>query len=252
MGGETLSCLRQQEEAGVTGHFGGPEATGELIRLCAIRPRFRVLDAGCGTGRTACLLAKKFGCVSFGIDASPKMVSWCKERAVEEDASENTRFLVADARRLPFRDGFFDAVLCESLLAFIPGKRAALAEFARVAKPGGAVGVNEPTWLKPRTPKAVKEYFRALDENEGFFTRGGWIREMRRAGLADISGRQYAPGPVRQALESLRLQGLKRSARGLLSLLSHPSDTRLIGAHRHPEGMLGYRGYGIYIARKPA
>ena len=56
---------------------------------------------------------------------------------------------VADAQCLPFADRTFDAVICESVTAFVPGKLRAVAEYARVMRPGGYVGLAEGTWLTP-------------------------------------------------------------------------------------------------------
>ena len=46
------------QSGGMTEHLGGVAATRRLLELCSPLPGQRVLDIGCGTGYTACLLAK--------------------------------------------------------------------------------------------------------------------------------------------------------------------------------------------------
>jgi ubiquinone/menaquinone biosynthesis C-methylase UbiE len=50
-----------------------------------------------------------------------------------------------DAERLPFADGSFDAIVCECALCTFPNKRTATAEFGRVLRSGGRVGLSDLT-----------------------------------------------------------------------------------------------------------
>lgn len=60
---------------------------------------------------------------------------------------------MADAEQLPFEDNKFDIVLSESVIAFPEDKQKVVNEYARVAKPGGFIGMNEGTWLNYPHPK---------------------------------------------------------------------------------------------------
>ena len=66
-------------------------------------------------------------------------------RAVRAEAGPQVGFLRADAQRLPFRDQTFDAVLSIAMLQLIPKPSAALAEMARVLRPGARMAVMVPT-----------------------------------------------------------------------------------------------------------
>ena len=66
-------------------------------------------------------------------------------RAVRAEAGPQIDFLRADARRLPLRDETVDAVVSIAVLQLIPDPIAALAEMARVLRPGGRLAVMVPT-----------------------------------------------------------------------------------------------------------
>ena len=132
---------------GMTKHMGGLRATDQLIDLCHITRDKYVLVVGCGVGVTLCYLAKKYVCKVVGIDLSAKMVDRSKERAKRADVDDKIEFRVADAQNLPFDDGTFDVVICESVNAFINDKPKAISEYVRVIKSGGYLGLNEVSWL---------------------------------------------------------------------------------------------------------
>lgn len=126
--------------AGYTGvpiyHQGGQEATLRLIDACKVEPGSEVLDVGCGTGFTARLLGKRNARVT-GIDISAQMVEEARSRC----ETKGITILQADALRLPFPDGHFDAVFAEAILMHLEID-AALAEWTRILRSGGWLGVN--------------------------------------------------------------------------------------------------------------
>jgi SAM-dependent methyltransferase len=91
-----------------------------------------VLEAGCGTGHFAALAESRYGWPVFPVDLSWEGLS-CGRRAGAR------RLAQADVANLPFPADSFDLVLClDVLVHFSQGEEGrALAEFARVLKPGG-------------------------------------------------------------------------------------------------------------------
>jgi SAM-dependent methyltransferase len=90
----------------------------------------RVLDVGCGTGGMLALL----GAPATGVDISGRALDHARRRGL-------TRLALASAAALPFPDASFDAVLALDVLYHraVPDEARALAEFARVVRPGGFV-----------------------------------------------------------------------------------------------------------------
>lgn len=119
-------------------HPGGFPATQQNLNAMQIKPEQYVLDAGCGSGLTACHLAKTKGCKILGIDISPEMVKKAGLRAQKEGVSHLVEFRVADVYQLPFEDNHFDFVMAESITVFLD-KVKVYQEFYRVLKPAGRV-----------------------------------------------------------------------------------------------------------------
>jgi arsenite methyltransferase len=101
------------------------------------------LDVGSGPGSVTASLARAAGPdgLALGVDISEPMLA----RAVRAEAGPQVGFLRADAQRLPLRDQTVDAVVSIAVLQLIPEPAAALAEIARVLRPGGRVALMVPT-----------------------------------------------------------------------------------------------------------
>ncbi len=98
-----------------------------------------VLDVGCGTGATlAAVVAAHARARAWGVDLSPEMIAVARERL-----ESRAEVQVADAERLPFRDGSVDVVVCVDSLHHYPHPDAALAEMRRVTRPGGGLVLGE-------------------------------------------------------------------------------------------------------------
>jgi len=107
----------------------------EAVTAMRFGARDRVLDVGCGDGCLTRAVAAMVpeGC-AVGVDASPRMIETAHSGG--EAADSGPRFVIADARRLPFAE-FFDAVLSFNALHWVREQQQALGEIAAVLRPGG-------------------------------------------------------------------------------------------------------------------
>lgn len=112
-----------------------------IVEALGLAPGDTVLDAPCGHGRIANLLADQ-GIEVTGVDATPEFIDRARDDARERGVEVDYR--VGDLRALGV-DGPFDAVVCwfTSFGYFDDdGNQDVLGEFARVLRPGGKLGIE--------------------------------------------------------------------------------------------------------------
>lgn len=161
-------------------HPGGFAATLALLEHFPVPPGTRVLEVGCGTGRTACHLAKK-GALVTAVDIHPKMIGKARVRAASEGA--RVKFMEADACALPFNEKQFDVVIVESVSIFTDTPKA-VSEYRRVLSGGGKLYDREIIARHPlpeEVAKVVKDFF-GVDR---LWTRDQWVAMLRRAGFVN-------------------------------------------------------------------
>jgi SAM-dependent methyltransferase len=122
------------------------------MELLALRPGARVLEVGCGSGVFLPRLAQAVGPGGqvLGIDHSADLIAQARARVREAGLDGVVTLEVGDAYRLPCADASFDAAHCERVLMHLDDPNAALAEMARVLKPGGVLVAAEPDWAGMR------------------------------------------------------------------------------------------------------
>ncbi len=258
---QEYSYFQIQSMWGVTKHFGGLRVTSQLAELCHVGRDSYVLEVGCGTGFTATHLAEATGCRLMGIDLNPGMVEWAQKRAVRKGLQERCQFRVADAQQLPFEDDTFDAMLCESVTAFVPDKRLALSEYRRVVKPGGYVGLNEGTWVKGIPPQDFMEFIQRTMGNVEFLQPDEWRGLLEGCGLTDITAEAYQLNSRQQRRDEMQgmdaqdwLQRIKAIGSAFGMYFTNPDLRRyvntLIPSRKVMRDLFTYLGYGVYVGRK--
>jgi SAM-dependent methyltransferase len=166
-----------------------------VLRLLRVGRGDAVLEAGSGLGDDAVELARVVGPSGHvvGVDLSADLVALAERRAAR--AGVAVEFRVADATALPFRDATFDGVRVERTLQWVPDVGAAVAELARVARPGGRVVAAEPDWGSlavglddTEALEAVVAGFVTTARERGFHPRVGLHLPglLRAAGLVDV------------------------------------------------------------------
>ncbi len=160
-------------------------------------PRPDVLISGVGTGLDIPHLPP--GPRYVGIDITPAMLARAQKRA-QQCPELDIELRLGDAMDLPFEDRSFDAVILHLILAVVPDSQRALAEAARVLKPGGRILIfdkflrpGERAWLKrmlnpllrhvaTRTNVVFEELLEACDDlrclRDEPALAGGWFRHI--------------------------------------------------------------------------
>ena len=107
----------------------------DLVNRLASRPLTRILEIAAGTGVVTRKLASVFpeSVTIIATDLNQPML----DQAIALGTKRPVEWRQADAMRLPFGDGTFDAVICQFGVMFFPDKPNAFSEARRVLKSGG-------------------------------------------------------------------------------------------------------------------
>lgn len=102
----------------------------------------RVLDCGCGTGRSTEIIAKRLGQGSriIGVDYSPLMIARAKQLRPSVNGGI-IEFEVMNCQKLTYEDGSFDWVVALECFPHFANQDTALGEFYRILKDGGFVAI---------------------------------------------------------------------------------------------------------------
>lgn len=159
----------------------------------------KLLDLGCGEGDVASIL---FNRVNTGIDILPEEIRKAKKRKIYDN------LIIADAKKLSFKNGEFDYVFSNSVIEHIPGIEEVIAEVGRVTRKGGSFIFTSPSryftdylyiskilrkigltflaksYAKLRNSKL--NHFNLFDHRE-------WSRRLKKEGLKVIYYEYYLP-----------------------------------------------------------
>jgi SAM-dependent methyltransferase len=105
-----------------------------------------VLDVGAGVGHWGMLLTSVLSpeATVVGIEREPQWVEAASRRAASLGLSSRCRYQGGTAEAIPFEDGSFDLVTCQTVLMHVPDARAVIREMLRTASPGGLIIAAEP------------------------------------------------------------------------------------------------------------
>jgi ubiquinone/menaquinone biosynthesis C-methylase UbiE len=160
-----------------------------------LQPGFDVLDAGCGPGTITTGIAEMvFPGRVTAVDLSAVHLETGRRLAQGREIM-NLDFVAASACEMPFADNSFDVVFSHALLEHLPAPERAMAEFHRVTRPGGFIGICCPDWgaievddLPKQAGLAIRAY-RDLQETHGGNTRAGaqLPKWLTRAGFTPLA-----------------------------------------------------------------
>lgn len=122
-------------------HVAAYRGAAALLDAAGVPADATVLDVGCGIGHSFTELAPR---PTIGVDLDAGAL-----------AGQDRETHVADMRALPFADGSFDALVAIQSIEHVPDADRALAEFARVLRPGGTAVLVTPNRLTFARPDEI-------------------------------------------------------------------------------------------------
>lgn len=226
-------------------HPGGFSHTLDELRKHTISPEHVVLDIGCGTGRTACQIAKTYGAHVFALDKSEKMLEKARSRAGKEGVEVN--FVLGDALDMPFREKVADFIFIESVLVFLPVQDV-LKECFRVLKKNGTL-IDVEILAENSLPAAAKDQIKTLCGISQIPTLEEWLEHFRKTGFKKgVVRHKKLPGMLEGLKEMFYLDPYQDVSKELTSSLAMIKTLlkykRLIGKHQKR------LGYATFVFQK--
>jgi SAM-dependent methyltransferase len=145
-----------------------------------------LLDVACGKGEATATLAGRFACRVIAVDLIDAFIHHTTAKTWFYNLRDLVTVLRADGKRLPVRDGGFDAGYCIGAPSIV-GLGDCLRELARITKPGGHVIVSDVVWRTTPEAPLGKEW--------------RWLAEMR-----PISAEEYTAEIAAAGLKVVRTQ----------------------------------------------
>ncbi|MFG3405455.1 class I SAM-dependent methyltransferase [Streptomyces sp. NPDC048142] len=233
-------------------HPGGTALTRRLADRLGLSPGARALDVASGRGTTALLLADAYGADVDGVDYARANTALAQGAAQAAGLADRARFTTGDAESLPYPDGVFDAVVCECALCTFPDKTRAAAEFARVLRSGGRLGITDVTIDPTRLPPELTGLGARIACVADARPLQDYTEILERAGLRTLRTERH-DGAMRRMIDQiearldlLRITAAAGLAQAGVDLTAAPAV--LEAARRAVED--GVLGYGLVIAEK--
>jgi arsenite methyltransferase len=235
-------------------HPGGLALTRRLAQALGLRPGRHVIDVASGPGTTARLLAAEFGATVDGVDLGQPAVERARSAAEAAGLTAAVRFRVGDAKRLPLPGGLADAVVCECAFCTFSDKAAAAAEFARVLRPGGRVGITDVTAADGGLPGELTTLTAWVACIADARPVSQYTDILAAAGLRTVRVERYDDALPRMIDQiEARLAMLRMTAAGRLTAAGVNVDAVLhYTALARQAAAGGLLGYALLVAEKPA
>lgn len=223
--------------------------TRKVADTLGLRPGEHLLDAGCGLGAPAILIAKETGARVTGITISEAQVVEAQKRSSAAGLSDRVHFQHADYGSIPHPDNSFDAIIAIEALMHAQDLDLVLKEFHRVLRPGGRIAISDCTRQERMTDDEWDEIAATFKMNR-LLTVPQWVDTLENAGYQVEEYTQCGP-----RVYGMGLRYLDR-ANELHETLVQGFGEETVAALKQ-----GYRdyfapgpgrmGYAILTARKP-
>ncbi|MGH7679726.1 MAG: SAM-dependent methyltransferase [Gemmatimonadaceae bacterium] len=164
-----------------------------LAEKLDLKPGMRVLDLGCGLATSSIFLRREFGVQVWATDL------WFSaavnaQRITDAGVADGVTAVHADARKLPFEAGFFDAVVSIDSFYYYGTDDLYLPYLARLLKPGGLLAIAG-SGLTQELDGPLPEHLRTwwTPDLWCLHSAGWWRRHWERTGIVDVTVAETMP-----------------------------------------------------------
>ena len=154
-----------------------------------VKSGFRILDIGCGSGRHTCAAYQHHDVIAIGADLNFNDLIEARNRLklhdhLGEHGGGVWGLSMADVTSLPFKDDYFDLVICSEVLEHIPNYQLAICEIVRVLKSDCNLVVSVPRYWTERVCWFLSaEYCNTKGGHVRIFNKQQLITDLENAGV---------------------------------------------------------------------
>lgn len=231
---------------------GGVAGRDRALAALAPVAGSHLLEIGCGTGHAACYIARTFNCRVTAIDISPAMVAQARREVAAQNLEHLVDCRVADVTALPFEADSFDGILSQAVLMFVD-KSIAMAQIARVLRPGGRFAGLEFAWRRqPPADIRLSTYRICGCKTLEFFPCDEWGRQFQGDAWRQVDTREYRFGML-SIPGFIRDEGLGNTVRIVGRLVNRKANLiRMKQIWDHFATNTDYFSYVVLSANKAA
>jgi tocopherol O-methyltransferase len=235
------------------------EQTRTMARAAKVGEDSRVLDAGCGIGGPAMVLAQEYGAVVTGVTIAARQVTTARRRASRKDLLGKVDFALVDYTDTPYADETFDVVWAIESVCHADDKGAFLKEAARLLRPGGRLVIADGFAADRTLTKAEADVMRSWLDGwrvPHLLSLESFSEAAQQAGLQTLSSQDVTdlvmPSSRRLYASSVALGGFHRAGQ-LLGLRGEEHAGNIAAARDQYLALrAGMWQYGLFLAEKPA
>jgi SAM-dependent methyltransferase len=231
-----------------------PQVLGWLVELAQPQPGWRMLDVATGTGHTAFAFAPYVAEI-IGIDLTPRMLAEAEKLAALAGVV-NVRFVEADIHELPFDDETFDdeqfdLITCRRAAHHFSDIAEALAEMARMLKPGGLLLIDDRSVPEDDFVDGIMNRLDWLHDESHVreYRAGEWQAMLAAAGCQVLTMETYVRRRPLTALTERVSPHNVAQIHGILGSLS-PEQRRKLALEEAGGQLVSNHWYVIIAARK--
>ncbi len=176
---DCIKCQLFQTEQDVCLHTnrpGGLALTKMVADACDLKAGDRVLDAGCGTGKTLQYLSNDLHLSAIGMDSSEPMLRKSRSSLTE------TPVVQATFDQIPLVDSGLQSVLIECALGLADNTHQTLAEVLRILRPGGKLAITD-LYIREISDPVSRKQLSHSSCLTGVKTRGEIEQDIRGVGF---------------------------------------------------------------------
>lgn len=160
---------------------GGKNSIREIAQNSFVNEHSKILDIGSNTGFNSLEFAHITKAKIYGIDISKSCVNEAKTIVSKDidDVKRRVVFKVASAYDIPFKEEYFDLVMCGGATSFMEDKGKAVSEYFRVLKPWGFLATTQLFYSKRPPQRILNAVSEIIGTQIKYLNRDDWLNILR-------------------------------------------------------------------------